>query len=153
MVEVEPHKRYIGGVSLRLQARDSCRSREEDAMTAVDFSSRQKPKRDYSLVGQSTRWAIETGLASAEWYHSDVPRKTMKALMQRSDGPAIRDTILWIALILGSAAGGIYFWGTLVVRPVLPRLWRALRVVQRLALARMRSWHGVPDAVDERFRL
>ena len=81
-------------------------------MSAVDFSSRQKPKRDYSLVGQSTRWAIETGLASAEWYHSDVPRKTMKALMQRSDGPAIRDTILWIALILGSAAGGIYFWGS-----------------------------------------
>ena len=53
-------------------------------------------KRDYSLVGESTRRAIETGLASAEWYHSDVPRKTMKELMRRSDGPAIRDTILWI---------------------------------------------------------
>ena len=32
--------------------------------------------------------------------------------MQRSDGPAIRDTILWIALHVVSAAGGIYFWGT-----------------------------------------
>ena len=32
------------------------------------------PKRDYGLTGESTRWAIETGLASAEWYHSDVPR-------------------------------------------------------------------------------
>ena len=31
--------------------------------------------------------AIESGLASAEWYHSDVPRKTMKELMQRSDAP------------------------------------------------------------------
>ena len=41
--------------------------------------------------------AIETGLASAEWYHTDVPRKAMKELMQRSDGPAIRDTIIWIA--------------------------------------------------------
>ena len=69
-------------------------------------------KRDYSLVGESTRIAIETGLASAEWYHTDVPRKTMKELMQRSDGPAIRDTIIWIAAILVSAAGGIYFWGT-----------------------------------------
>ncbi len=71
-----------------------------------------KKKRDYSLVGESTRRAIETGLASAEWYHTDVPRKTMKELMQRSDGPAIRDTIIWIVAILGSAAGAICFWGT-----------------------------------------
>jgi len=71
-----------------------------------------KVKRDYSLVGESTRQAIETGLASAEWYHTDIPRKTMKELMKRSDGPAIRDTILWIALILGSGAGAAYFWGT-----------------------------------------
>ncbi|TIX71357.1 MAG: fatty acid desaturase, partial [Mesorhizobium sp.] len=69
-------------------------------------------KRDYSLVGESTRRAIETGLASAEWYHTDVSRKAIKELMQRSDGPAIRDTIIWIVAILGSAAGGIYFWGT-----------------------------------------
>jgi fatty acid desaturase len=71
-----------------------------------------KPKRDYSLVGPSTQWAIEAGLASAKWYHSDVSRKTMKDLMRRFDGPAIRDTVVWIALILGSAAGAITFWGT-----------------------------------------
>lgn len=69
-------------------------------------------RRDYSLVGESARRAIETGLASAEWYHTDIPRKTMKELMQRSDGPAIRDTIIWIAAILGSAAGAVWFWGT-----------------------------------------
>ena len=69
-------------------------------------------KRDYSLVGESTRRAIETGLASAEWYHTDIPRKTMKELMQRSDGPAIRDTVIWLAALIGSAAGAIYFWGT-----------------------------------------
>ncbi|UVC06543.1 fatty acid desaturase family protein [Rhizobium sp. TH2] len=69
-------------------------------------------KRDYSLVGESTRRAIETGLASAEWYHTDVPRKTMKELMQRSDGPAIRDTIIWIGGLILMAAGGIYFWGS-----------------------------------------
>ena len=71
-----------------------------------------KMKRDYSLVGESTKRAIETGLASAEWYHTDVPRKTLKELMQRSDGPAIRDTIIWIAALLISAGGGIWFWGT-----------------------------------------
>ncbi len=68
--------------------------------------------RDYSLVGADTRRAIETGLASAEWYHSDVPRKVMKDLMQRRDGPAIRDTLLWFALLAASATGGILFWGT-----------------------------------------
>lgn len=69
-------------------------------------------KRDYSLTGPSARHAIETGLASAEWYHSDVPRKAMKELMQRRDGPAIRDTIIWIGLLILSAWGGIWYWGT-----------------------------------------
>jgi fatty acid desaturase len=32
--------------------------------------------------------------------------------MQRRDGPAIRDTIIWAGLHVASAAGGIYFWGT-----------------------------------------
>ncbi len=71
-----------------------------------------KIKRDYSLVGESARRAVETGLASAEWYHTDIPRKAMKELMQRSDGPAIRDTIIWAAVQLASAAGAIYFWGS-----------------------------------------
>ena len=74
-------------------------------------------KRDYSLVGESTRRAVETGLASADWYHSAVPRKTMKELMQRSDGPAIRDTIIWSVALLGSAAGAIFFWGTWMCVP------------------------------------
>ena len=66
-------------------------------------------KRDYSLVGSSAQRALELGLASAEWYRSDVPRATMKELVRRSDAPAIRDTIIWIAAILLSAAGLIYF--------------------------------------------
>ena len=69
-------------------------------------------KRDYGLVGESNRIAIETGLASAQWYHTDVPRAAMKELMQRSDAPAIRDTLLWFAVLLGSLTGGIYFWGS-----------------------------------------
>ncbi len=69
-------------------------------------------RRDYSLVGRDTRAAIESGLASAEWYHTDVPRETMKKLMQRRDGPAIRDAIIWLAAIVFSAWGCVYFWGT-----------------------------------------
>ncbi len=68
--------------------------------------------RDYSLTGPEARRAIEAGLASAEWYHSDVPRKVMKDLMQRRDGPAIRDTVIWIALLILSGTGGALTWGT-----------------------------------------
>src|SRR4051794_41408563 len=77
----------------------------------MTMAETMKAKRDYSLVGESTRLAIETGLASAEWYHTDVSRKAMKELMQRTDGPAIRDTIIWIVAILASAAGGVFFLG------------------------------------------
>ena len=68
--------------------------------------------RDYSLTGPSSKHAIEIGLASAEWYHTEVSRKVMKELMQRRDGPAIRDTIIWALGHLLFASGGIYFWGT-----------------------------------------
>ena len=33
------------------------------------------PKRDYSLTGSEAHRAVERGLAAAEWYHTDVPRK------------------------------------------------------------------------------
>ncbi|MEI8698369.1 MULTISPECIES: fatty acid desaturase family protein [unclassified Mesorhizobium] len=69
-------------------------------------------RRDYSLIGRDAKLAVETGLAAAEWYHTDVPRKQMKALMQRSDGPAIRDTIIWLGALILSGAGGAWFWGT-----------------------------------------
>jgi fatty acid desaturase len=74
-------------------------------------------QRDYSLVGADSRRAVEIGLASAEWYHSEVPRKVMKDLMQRTDGPALRDTILWFALLIGGAWGGIHFWGSWAAVP------------------------------------
>ncbi|MGH6893092.1 MAG: fatty acid desaturase family protein [Dongiaceae bacterium] len=69
-------------------------------------------KRDYSLIGPDSRKAVENGLATGDWYRSDIPRKQMKELMRRSDGPAIRDTILWIALFVLFGYGGLYFWGT-----------------------------------------
>jgi fatty acid desaturase len=82
-------------------------------MTASPFVE----KRDYSLTGPSSRHAVEVGLASAEWYHSEVPRKLMKELMQRKDGPALRDTALWIGLLVATGAGGVAFWGTWAAVP------------------------------------
>lgn len=67
---------------------------------------------DYSLTGENANHAIERGLAEAEWYQCPVPRATMRKLLERRDGPAIRDTLLWFALILGSAYATIALWGS-----------------------------------------
>ena len=74
-------------------------------------------RRDYGLLGEDGRRAVKDGLAAAEWYHTAIPRKEMKELMQRKDGPAIRDTLLWFGLLIGFAAGGIWFWGSLWAVP------------------------------------
>ena len=66
--------------------------------------------RDYSLLGPDAARAIESGLSAAEWYHSDIPRAEMKALMKRSDAPAIRDTGLWFAALIVTAGMGIWLW-------------------------------------------
>lgn len=66
--------------------------------------------RDYSLLGPDGRRAVETGLAAAEWYHSDVPRKDMKALMQRSDEEAMRDTVIYYGAMIVLAGIGIALW-------------------------------------------
>jgi fatty acid desaturase len=69
-------------------------------------------KRDYSLIGEETRHAEERGLATAQWYAAPIPRKRLKELMQRRDGPAIRDTLLWFALLIITGGIGYYTWGT-----------------------------------------
>lgn len=69
--------------------------------------------RDYSLVGPEAERAVAKGLSNADWYRSPVSRKRMKELMQRSDGPAIRDTAIWLGLMLVFGAIGIYYWFSL----------------------------------------
>ena len=79
-----------------------------------DISTLTKPpaKLDYSLTGENAHLAIERGLAEADWYQCPVPRETMRGLLERRDGPALRDTILWFALILGSGGAAFALWGT-----------------------------------------
>jgi fatty acid desaturase len=68
--------------------------------------------RNYSLTGPENRLAKERGLAEAEWYRSPISRKRLKELMQRKDGPAIRDTLLWFALLIGTGTVAYLSWGT-----------------------------------------
>jgi len=74
--------------------------------------SKPPARLDYSLTGENSSRAVERGLAEADWYQCPVPRATMRKLLERRDGPAIRDTIIWFALILGSAAATWALWGT-----------------------------------------
>lgn len=67
---------------------------------------------DYSLTGVNAARAVEKGLAEADWYQCPVPRATMRKLLERRDGPALRDTILWFALIIGSGWAGAELWGS-----------------------------------------
>jgi fatty acid desaturase len=74
--------------------------------------------RDYSLAGASSRAAEQAGLVAAEWYHTSLDRKEMKAIMKRHDGPALRDTAIWWGLMLTCAAGGVAFWGGMMAAPL-----------------------------------
>lgn len=76
-------------------------------------------ERDYSLVGRDSAAAVAEGLTAAEWYHSEVPRAQMKAMMQRSDGPAIRDTLIWLGALALLAGATVLLWGSWWVVPVL----------------------------------
>jgi fatty acid desaturase len=69
-------------------------------------------RRDYSLIGRDAKLAQENGLAAAQWYACPIPRKDLKALMRRTDGPAIRDTLIWIAAFAVSGTLGYLAWGT-----------------------------------------
>jgi len=79
---------------------------------ASDVLAKPAAKLDYSLTGVNAALAVEKGLAEAEWYQCPVPRETMRRLLERRDGPAIRDTILWFALILGLGYATCALWGS-----------------------------------------
>ena len=70
------------------------------------------PTLDYSITGASAQRAIEKGLAEADWYQSPVPRETMRKLLERRDGPAIRDTIIWFSLLFITGYATYRLWGT-----------------------------------------
>jgi Na+-transporting NADH:ubiquinone oxidoreductase subunit F len=57
---------------------------------------------DYSLTGVKAVLAAEKGLAEAHWYQCDVSREAIRKLLVRRDGPAIRDTLPWCALLFSS---------------------------------------------------
>jgi Na(+)-translocating NADH:ubiquinone oxidoreductase F subunit len=66
----------------------------------------------YILNETNSARAIEQGLAEADWYTSPIPKAELRKLLERRDGPALRDTILWFGLLLASGIGGFLLWGS-----------------------------------------
>jgi Na+-transporting NADH:ubiquinone oxidoreductase subunit F len=73
---------------------------------------KESAKPDYSLIGVNSILAVEKGLAEADWYQCQVPRATMRSLLERRDGPAIRNTLLWFCLIFASGYATYAMWGS-----------------------------------------
>jgi Na+-transporting NADH:ubiquinone oxidoreductase subunit F len=90
---------------------------------------------DYRLTGINATLAVEKGLAEADWYQCAVPRGTMRGLLERRDGPAVRDTLLWFSLILASGYATWRLW---------PSWWAVLPYIIYSALYASTSdarWH------------
>jgi len=84
----------------------------------IDMLTRAADKPDYSLTGLNSTLAIEKGLAEADWYQCAVPREAMRELLERRDGPAIRDTALWLLLIACAGFGTYALWRSWWTIPV-----------------------------------
>ena len=76
--------------------------------------SHKPDRRDYSLTGTSSA----TGFELADWYATPIPRKRLKELMRRSDGPALRNYSLWLTGVILFGVLLILSWGTWWALPV-----------------------------------
>lgn len=66
--------------------------------------------RDYSLTGPGRAAAKTAGLVSPAWFRPKVDPAAVRALMEKSDAIALRDTILWLGLMGASAAIAVSLW-------------------------------------------
>jgi Na+-transporting NADH:ubiquinone oxidoreductase subunit F len=65
----------------------------------------------YVLSKENSEKALAKGLAEATWYSTPVPKAEIRELLERRDGPAIRDTLLWFTLIFAAGYWAWIWWG------------------------------------------
>jgi len=66
--------------------------------------------KDYALSGEAGREAVASGRANPKWYRTNVAPEDIRALMEKSDAIALRDTAIWFAALLISAAIAVALW-------------------------------------------
>ena len=69
-------------------------------------------RRDYSLDGEETRRAIAAGLADGDWYQPPIDPDRLRQLTQRRNGRPMADTLLWVALLIGTGTVAFVSLGT-----------------------------------------
>ena len=75
-------------------------------------------RRDYSLTGKINGRVVALDDDDIEnqveesWWHPAISRPALKALMQRSDAPAVQHFGLWLVLLIVSGSLAILSWGT-----------------------------------------
>ena len=130
----------------RSAARCERLSREETAMTA-EFTPR-----DYSLVGPDDQARGRERAGGGRVVRLPDPAQAAEgadAALRRAGDPR-HDHL--VRRLRRDRRARLSHLGHLVGRPLLHRLWRALRLLLRFALARMRPRHRLQDALDERRR-
>lgn len=65
---------------------------------------------DYHLSGDSDRVAIENGTANPKWFRPDVAPQDIRKLMQKSDAIAMRDTVIWLGIMIVTAGCAVALW-------------------------------------------
>jgi len=65
---------------------------------------------DYQLSGDAGRVAVENGMANPKWFRPDVDPHDIRNLMQKSDAIAIRDTIIWLGMMIVTAGCAVTLW-------------------------------------------
>ena len=78
-------------------------------MTAGTMSALARNR--YVLSKENSERALAKGLAEATWYRTPVPKAKIRQLLERRNGPAIRDTLLWFTLIFAAGYWAYCWWG------------------------------------------
>ena len=74
----------------------------------------------------------------------------LKELMQRTNRLAIRDTVILLGILIGSAIRGVHYWGGWAAVPFFVVYGDMCGSAAVLALARVQSLHSLPQQVAQR---
>lgn len=74
---------------------------------------------DYRLAGPNNAWALDQGLAEAPWWRPPIDDDRLTRLMQRSNGRAARDTVLWLGLTVAFGVLVAVTWFSVWTIPLL----------------------------------
>ena len=66
--------------------------------------------RNYRLDGPENARAVQLGLSSAQWWQPPIAKEKLITLSQRSNLRPIRDTVIWICLLVASGFLLITSW-------------------------------------------